>query len=428
MTRLLKGKKTTMNTRIAKDALADAARKAGVNGLSADSAAEFRELFRQQVRAMLLGVMEEEVNVLCGAMYHPAPVTEHYRAGSAPGYVLHEGRRIDVVRPRVRRRKDGGGTVETPLATYANAQEPGELQERILEAFHVGVSSRDQRRLHGDGTPGVSKSEVSRLWRREGEKALTTFRARDIARDDWLVLMLDGVWLDKNLLAVVALGVAADGTKHLLDFEFGASESTETAKGLLERISRRGFKPTADGRLLAVLDGSSALKSAVLAYWPDTVIQRCLVHKMRNLQRFLRKGDWKALKRLFDRLRKAQGLVAGKEALREIERFVGERNKAGLESLREAGDELLAVHGLEVPSTLHISLLSTNLIECPFRNVRRKLERVSRWDASTDQPSRWLAYGLMEAERGFRRVRHAGDLGALRTALRRDGVEACAGG
>ena len=398
-------------------ALARLAREACATGVSAETAEKLREFARKSVREMLVGVMFEEVEILCGPRHRPVPGA-HFRAGTAPGYVLHEGRRRDVMRPRVRRRV-GQGSAEVPLASYANAQEPGELHERMLDAFRVGVSGRDQERLHGENTPGVSKSEVSRLWRREGEKMLAAFRARDIARPDWLVLMLDGVRLDKDLMAVVALGVAEDGTKHLLDFELGASETAETAKGLVERLSRRGFAPAEGCRLLAVLDGSAALKSAALAYWPDTVVQRCLVHKERNIKRFLRQKEWKELARHFDRLRKAQGLAAGEEALRELERFVGERNKAALESLREAGDELLALHRLEVPATLHVSFLSTNLIESPFQNMRRKLERVCRWDAATDQPSRWLAYGLMESERGFRRVRHATDLKELRKRLAR---------
>jgi transposase-like protein len=401
-----------------RDALANLAREAYATGVSAPIAEKLREFARENVRELLVAVMREEVELLCGPRHRPDVESEHFRAGTAPGYVLHEGRRRDVTRPRVRRR-EGEGTVEVPLSTYGNAQEPGELHERMLDAFQVGVSSRDQERLHGDNTPGVSKSEVSRLWRREGEKMLATFRARDIARPDWLALMLDGVRLDKDLMAVVALGVAEDGTKHLLDFELGASETTETAKGLVERISRRGFKPAEGCRLLAVLDGSAALRSAVVSYWPDTVIQRCLVHKERNVRRHLRKQDWRPLSRLFGRLRHAQGLLAGQEALAEIERFVGERNKAALESLREAGDELLAFHRLNVPATLNVSFLSTNLIESPFQNMRKKLERVCRWDASTDQPSRWLAYGLMEGERGFRRIRHHGDLKELRKALAR---------
>ena len=395
---------------------ADLAKQLRAVGVSAETGEKWREFARESIRGMLAGVMLEEVEILCGPRHRPDQGAESFRAGSASGYVLHEGRRMDVVRPRVRRREDGK-TQETPLATYANAQEPGELHRRMLEAFKVGVSSRDQERLHGENTPGVSKSEVSRLWRREGEKCLAALRGRDIVRKDWLALMLDGIHLADDLMAVVALGISGDGTKHLLDFELGASETTETAKGLVERLSRRGFAPAEGCRLLAVLDGSAALKSALLAYWPDTVVQRCLVHKERNIRRFLRHKDWKELARLFGRLRRAQGLAAGKEALRDIERFIGERNKAALESLREPGDELLALHRLGVPATLNVSLLSTNLIENPFRNMRRKMERVSRWQAETDQPSRWLAYALTEVERGFRRVRHFGDLAQLRAAL-----------
>jgi transposase-like protein len=395
---------------------AELARETLSMGVSTEAAGKFREFVRGQVIDLLVAVMREEVEALCGPRHQPPRGAEHFRAGSAPGYVLHEGRRRDVIRPRVRIRA-GAGSEEAPLASYANAQNPEELQERILDAFQVGVSGRDQGRLHGENAPGASKSGVSRLWRREGEKLLAAFRTRGISRPDWLVFMVDGIRLSDDLMAVVALGVAEDGVKRLLDFELGASETTETAKGLLERLSRRGFAPAEGCRLLAVLDGSPALKSAVLAYWPDAVIQRCLVHKERNVRRFLRKGDWKELSRRFGRLRHAQGLKAGREALREIERFAGERNRAALESLREAGDELLAVNRLEVPATLNASFLSTNLIENPIRNVRRKLERVSRWDAASDQPSRWLAYGLMEAERGFRRVRYSADLKTLRAAL-----------
>ena len=402
----------------AKARRADLVRQLRAKDVSAETGGKFREFARENIQGMLVDVMLEEVEILCGPRHRPERGVENFRAGSAPGYVLHEGRRMDVVRPRVRRREDGK-TVETPLSTYANAQEPGELHQRMLDAFKVGVSSRDQERLHGENTPGVSKSEVSRLWRRAGEKCLEALRSRDIARKDWLALMLDGIHLADDLMAVVALGIAEDGTKHLLDFELGASETTATSKGLVERLSRRDFAPAEGCRLLSVLDGSAALKSAVMAYWPDTVVQRCLVHKERNVRRFLRRKDWKELGRLFGRLRHAQGLEAGQEALRDIDRFVGERNKAALESLREAGDELLALHRLEVPATLNVSLLSTNLIENPFRNMRRKMERVSRWQAETDQPSRWLAYALTEVERGFRRVRHFGDLAQLRATLAR---------
>jgi transposase-like protein len=119
--------------------------------------------------------------------------------------------------------------------------------------------------------------------------------------------MLDGMSLGTDLLAIVALGIALDGTKHLLDFELGATENAEVAKALLARLTQRGFQPAKDCRLLCVEDGSKALLSAVQAYWPDAVIQRCLVHKERNLRGYLSKRDWGELARLMKRLRQVEG-------------------------------------------------------------------------------------------------------------------------
>lgn len=87
-------------------------------------------------------------------------------------------------------------------------------------------------------------------------------------------------------------------------------------------------------------------------------------------------------------------------------------------SLREAGDDLIRLHLLNVASTLNASLLSTNSIENPFRNVRRKLGSVCRWRKETPQPSRWLAMALLEMEKGFHRLRNHKDLVKLEEALR----------
>ena len=87
------------------------------------------------------------------------------------------------------------------------------------------------------------------------------------------------------------------------------------------------------------------------------------------------------------------------------------------QSLQEAGEDLLALHRLGVPNTLHRSLLSTNAIENSFLNTRRKIGRVTRFRAETDQASRWLAYALSEVEKGFRRIRGHADLPLLIAAL-----------
>jgi len=159
------------------------------------------------------------------------------------------------------------------------------------------------------------------------------------------------------------------------------------------------------------------LKKAVKKQWPDAVIQRCLVHKERNLKRYLSKRDWGELARLMARLRKAQGAKAGREALGDLRGFLATRNKEATASLDEAGEELIALHLLEVPNTLHVNLLSTNAIENSIGNIRRKLGRVTRWRVETDQPRRWLAVALTEVEKGFRKISGYQDLPALARAL-----------
>ena len=213
-------------------------------------------------------------------------------------------------------------------------------------------------------------------------------------------------------------GICATGEKMLLDFELGASENQAVAESLLVRLIARGFTP-ATRRLFAVTDGSKALKNAIQKHFADVVIQRCLVHKERNLRGYLSRKHHGELAHLFKRLRQAQGAEAGEEALKAIKAFLATKNKQAQECLEEAGDELIALHRLGVPATLHTSLLSTNCIENPMRNTRAKTRRVTRWRGETTQPSRWLAYALLEAEKGFRRIRGHGDLKALREALDR---------
>ncbi len=376
----------------------------------------FREYLRGGVRMMMAEVMTAEVAELCGEKYHPSEEATCRRSGSTLGYVVWEGNREDVKRPRMRREKGDGSTEEVRLRTYESARQLDQLHGMVLRALMAGVSGREMGEVHPE-SPGVSKSSVSRLWIQAGGKLVDELRTRDIGTRDWLVLMLDGIVLSKDQTAIVAIGVASDGTKHVLDFELGSTENYEVCRDLVSRLIERGFAPM--HRLLAVLDGSSALKKAVLKFFPDAVIQRCLVHKERNIRARLSKRDWGELARLFKRLREVQGEEASREVLGELEEFLGRKNAEALSSLRESGEELIALHVLGVPSTLHKSLLSTNLIENSFRNTRRKLGRVTRFRAETDQASRWLAYALLEVEKGFHRISGWRDLPALSRALER---------
>jgi putative transposase len=373
----------------------------------------FRSFVRGHVRELVCRVMAEEVSILCGPKHQPTG-GDHFRSGSSPGRIHIQGKREAVNRPRVRRRKADGSSEEVSLQSYDSASDPSELEASILAALKAGVSTREVADV-ADETHGTGRSNVSRLWQSVGHQFVDELRVRDLSQTDWLVLMLDGLVLSKDQTAVVAIGIDALGQKHVLDFELGSSENREVCVDLLRRVTSRGF--ACKRRLFAVLDGSDALKSALVEFFPNALIQRCLIHKERNIRAKLSKRHWGELFRLFKRLREVQGAAASLEVVRELERFLKDKSATAYNSLQEAGNELTALHSLNVPSTLHRSLLSTNAIENSFRNTRRKLGRVTSFRSDTDQASRWMAFSLLEVEKGFRRIAGHNDLGALQKAL-----------
>ena len=388
-----------------------------IGQVSAGEATEiFRDHIRGAVRGMIADVMALEVEELCGPKHRPGVCGDTYRAGSSPGRVIQEGRREEVVRPRVRRREPDGSSSEVLLVSYQSASDPEQLRASVVSALMAGVSTREVRQVKPE-SPGVGKSNVSRYWQKVGSKFIEDLRSVDLSDEDWVILIIDGIRLSAEQLAVAAVGITARGSKHVLDFELGSSENREVCHGLMRRLIKRGFY--SERPLFAVLDGSDCLRSAVKEFFPDSVIQRCLVHKERNIRAKLSKRHWGTLARLFKRLRSVQGKDAAKEMIGELEAFLKPINAEALNSLHEAGEDLIALQSLDVPNTLHQNLLSTNAIENSFRNTRRKLGRVTRFRAETDQASRWLAFALLEAEKGFRRISGYRDLPHLTAALAR---------
>jgi putative transposase len=122
--------------------------------------------------------------------------------------------------------------------------------------------------------------------------------------------MLDGIGLGNDLLAIVALGITQDGSKQLLDFEIGSSENAVVCQNLLTRLVERDFKPAAM-KLLVVTDGAKALTGVVRKRWSHAVLQRCLVHKERNLHGYVSKRHHETVSAHVHAIRTATGRQQG---------------------------------------------------------------------------------------------------------------------
>ena len=397
--------------------------QAGEVSAQVDSAATDSELVhvtfehwvREAVRDAFLELAADEVELLCGKRHHPDRGAPIERAGSAPGHILFGIEAMPLSRPRVRQRRRGAES-EVALRCYQSARRGEGLRDAVIRATQAGVSSRAQSVLHPE-TPRCGRSSISREWALAADRRVEDVRGRDLSQERFLALLMDGIVLGEGVTVVVAVGITQDGRKMVLDFQPGASENTEVCTDLLRRVVDRGFRPCRD-RLLAVLDGAPALQAAVLACFTRPVVQRCLVHKERNV---MGKLAWKwhgEARRLFQALRVAQGLDDARAALKHLRTYLAAHSAQAAASLDEAGeDQLLAVHALGLPNTLHVSLLSTNCIENPFRNVRAKLRRVCRWRSNTPMAERWMADALLQAEAGFHRIKGCHELARLAEAL-----------
>jgi transposase-like protein len=390
-----KNRKPPMN----EDRQASGSRQGIFNG----TAETLREHLRGSVREALKAIFEEEIRALCGERYRPDQ-SEYQRAGSAPSYVITDASREAMDRPRVRRRIGDEKTEEVALKSWKLAQSPDEWESAMMRAILCGVSTRSCKGLRQEELLGESRSAISRLWQRKSVELVEQMQQSDLSAIHLVAMMLDGVVLAKDLVATVALGIDEQGIKHVLGFRVGSSENQEVCRDLLSNLRQRGLTPAPDRYLLGVLDGSKALERALLEVFPHTLIQRCLVHKERNLKGYLSHRHWGEIAQLFNRLRRCQGSEAAREVLDEMERFLSNKNQQAKDSLNEAGSQLLTLLDLEVPNTLNRSLLSTNCIENLFKNLRRHIGKVCRWREQGDQADRWLASGLMLASQGFRKI------------------------
>jgi transposase-like protein len=155
---------------------------------------------------------------------------------------------------------------------------------------------------------------------------------------------------------------------------------------------------------LYVLDGGKALHAAVRKHAGEAaLIQRCQVHKRRNVLDHLTEGHRSAVAKQLNAAYALEDYAAAKQALDTLHRELMEMNPRAARTLGEGLEETLTVHRLHVPSQLRKSLSSTNVIESAFSIVERVCANVKRWHGG-DQRERWVGSGLLVAEKQFSRV------------------------
>ncbi len=369
---------------------------------------------------VMSALMDADVTALAGPKGRHDPGRSAVRHGTGAGSVTLGGRRVPVARPRVRA-ADGSG--ELPVASYELFNSTELLGRLAMDKMLAGLSTRRYRvGLEPVGeqvtevATATSKSAVSRRFVAQTETALARLLSADLSGLDLVAFMVDGVHFAESC-CVVALGITLDGTKVPLSLVEGSTENATLVTELIVDLRERGLDVTRP--VLAVLDGSKALRRAVTDVFDAPVLARCQLHKIRNVRDKLPQRLRPTVERRIRDAYHAESALEAEAQLIALARELDTTHPSAAASPREGLAETLTVLRLGVPPTLARTLRSTNAIESMISICRDHSGNVKRW-RDGQMALRWCAAGMIEAGKQFRRVNGHLHLPALRAALDRE--------
>lgn len=358
-------------------------------------------------------LLEDEVVRRCGPRHTRDADRQLSRHGHQQGLITLAGQKLHIQRPRIRY-ADGRG--ESELETYAQLQHEDAMPQAALKRMVRGVSCRDYEGVVDLAREsfGVKKSSVSRGFVKASAQAVKQFLARRFDGVRFVAIFIDGVDYAGQTM-VCALGITADGVKRILGLRQGATENKRVVTALLEGLAERGVDT--DSPTLFVLDGAKALHAAVKALWGQrAVIQRCQLHKKRNMKAHLPEKHWPELLRQLGAAYHETDYDRALQGLKTTARWLDRISPDAASSLREGMEETVTVIRLGIPELLKKTLRSTNPIESAFDVAQTVTARVKRW-RDGDMRQRWCTAGLQRAESKFRRVKGYKQIHILIAAL-----------
>ena len=362
------------------------------------------EAARRGARLILQRLIESEVEEFLGRGRYerlPEGAVHGYRNGYEPRRVHTAEGTIELSVPQVR------DTLEPFESVWLRAI--GKRSKRLLELVPMlyvkGMSQRDIENALIEAL-GVERTgrgvitEVCRSLRGDFER----WQRRDLSGEAVMYLFLDGHYLklrpeDRSAIAVLcAYGIRWDGTKVLLHVEVGDKESTVCWEAFFEDMKGRGFPDP----VLVVIDGNTGVKKAVRRKFPQTLIQRCQVHKMRNILNKLPQSVRPALKKLIYKAFCADTHKKGMEQARAIIAQHRDAFPAAMKCLEQDLDECLTV--LKFPYVHRMRIRTTNLLERLFGEGRRRTKIIPRFFSESSGMALFFAV-LVDASEGWRGVR-----------------------
>jgi putative transposase len=392
---------------------------AGVEAAWEDAAVSFDRFCLTAGVATLAEMMERDVAELCGPRHGRNDGRRGYRWGRTESKVGFHGGKVSIERPRLRAR----GGAELTLPSWEAARAEDWLGRWAMNLMLINVSTRRFGRAvrlsEGDipvaDGAGVWKSAVSRRFVALSAERMAEWMAADLSQLDLLAIQIDGIHISDELTLLAAVGIDGDGVKHALGLLQGATENAVVVQALFDNLIERGLDPKVRRRF--IVDGSKALIKAIRkTFGRHTPIQRCQIHKARNIIERLPKHLHASVRKALRQAWELDDAERAERLIRNLARPLEQVAPGVAASILEGLNEMLTVIRLGLPLPLRRSLACTNIIENMMGTIRRVCRNVKRWrDAS--MALRWTAAAMQEAANGFRRLKACKQLPLLRAAL-----------
>src|SRR5207302_9612880 len=319
-------------------------------------------------------MMEKDAEEACGARHARGEGRRGHRWGRTRGKIGFHGGKVAVERPRVR----GLAGNELALPSWEQAVEEDWLGQWAMNLMLINVSTRKFRRAvrlpTRDGPApagaGVSKSAASRHFVALSAARMKEWMTSDLAALDIMVVQIDGIHVTEHLVLVAAIGIDSEGVKHPLGLIEGATEHGAVVQALIDDLVERGLDPVVPR--LFIIDGSKALAKAIRrSFGRHTAIQRCQIHKARNIMERLPNSLHAAVRRVLRQAWELDDADKAEKLIRNLAQRL-ERDAPGVsKSILEGLDEILTVSRLGLPTALRRSLACTNIIENMMGTVRQ---------------------------------------------------------
>ena len=346
--------------------------------------AGLRDRAREFLQAMLEGELDE---VLDRSRYarrakRSADASERmvgvpgHRHGHRPRTLLGTFGQLKIEVPRARLDTPDGKTTEWKSQALRSYQRRTVAADALIAGCYLsGTNTRRVRRaLRALFGGAVGKDTVSRVWRKV-KSDWEAWNARSLAQEPIVRLILDGtvvrVRLDRQATSIsllVVLGVRADGQKVFLAIKNMGGESTEAWRIVLDDLIQRGLRRPQ----FLIVDGAPGLENAIAAVWNGVPVQRCTVHKHRNLLAH-------APERLHEEISADYNAMIYAATREEVERqrkaFIRKwrlKHRPVADSLQEAGDRLFTFTRL--PLGQWRSARTTNAIERLHEEFKRRIK------------------------------------------------------